>query len=72
MNALSLPSHGSVIVFEVLPLSSWATVGERYRVNVRGAGRKAYVHLTNVRTGSSTFDRGFSYSRGCVFRTVEG
>lgn len=69
---LTLPENGSEIIFSTVPLSSYATAGTRYRVQIRGTGRKAYVHLTNVLTGSGTFDRGFCYSRGCAFETVKG
>lgn len=69
--ALTLPAHGSTIIFDRVAPGSYASAGEAYRVNVRGKGRTAYVHLTSVARGSSTFDRGYDY-RFASFRTVEG
>lgn len=63
MSTLNLPADGSVIIFDRVPISSYADVGEAYRVQVRGSGRKAYVYLTSVARGSGTFDRGWAYKQ---------
>ncbi len=70
MNALTLPADGSTIVFDRVPNGSYAYENEAYSVRVRGAGRKAYVYLTNVARGSGTFDRGWAYAQA-AFRAVE-
>lgn len=68
---LALPANGSTIIFDRVAPGSYARVGEAYRVNIRGKGRSAYIHLTNVARGSGTFDRGYDF-RFASFRTVEG
>lgn len=69
--ALTLPADGSTVIFDRVPLGSYAYAGEAYRVDVRGKGRSAYVSLTNVARGSGTFDRGWAYAQA-AFRAVEG
>lgn len=61
MNGINLPKNGATIIFTKVPLASYATAGVEYHAQVRGSGRKAYVHLKNAKTGSSTSDRGDAY-----------
>lgn len=55
----NLPPHGTVIVFDVVPVASWATVGVAYRVERQGRE----FRFENVRTGSATFDRDWAVAR---------
>lgn len=50
-----LPRDGQTIIFSVVPPMSYATPGIRYRVS-RGPKDRDF-HLTNVATGSSTYER---------------
>lgn len=60
--ALSLPTHGSTIIFDRVPRSSWASAGEAYQVKVTGKGRRATVWLTSVERGSGTNDPAWAYA----------
>lgn len=55
----SLPADGAVIVFDVVPVASWATAGVPYRVEREGRS----FRFQNVRTGSATFDRDWAVAR---------
>lgn len=55
----SLPADGAVIVFDVVPVASWATAGVPYRVEREGRS----FRFQNVRTGTATFDRDWAVAR---------
>lgn len=55
----SLPADGAVIIFDVVPVASWATAGVAYRVERQGRD----FFFQNVRTGSRTCDRAWAVAR---------
>ncbi|ACB80849.1 hypothetical protein Mpop_2694 [Methylorubrum populi BJ001] len=55
----ALPADGAVIVFDVVPVASWASPGVAYRVERQGRE----FRFQNVRTGSATFDRDWAVAR---------
>lgn len=71
MNLPNVPAHGATVIFDRVPNSSWARVGEAYRVLITGAnkGARAQVHLKNIARGSMTCDSANAY-RSAIWHTV--
>ena len=56
----NLPSNGDIIIFDRVPNSSYARIGEAYKV-YRSLNPRGDIHLTNVNRGSSGMDRPSTY-----------
>lgn len=57
--APELPADGAVIVFDVVPVASYCTPGEAYRVRREGS----YFYFRNERTGTGTHDKAWAVAR---------
>lgn len=55
----NLPPHGAVIIFDVVPVASWATAGVAYRVERQGRE----FRFENVANRTATFDRDWAVAR---------
>jgi hypothetical protein len=57
-----LPQNGQTIVFTTIPVGSWVTAGEAYRVD--RPKNKGDFRFVSVDRGSSTYDRPWTVAKG--------
>ena len=59
----NIPADNSTILFDVVPVGSYATIGKTYRVKHHGK----YIQLIDIETGSSTDDPKSAYANQCLW-----